>query len=62
VPGSIRSLHYVSDSNPGIRRHRRKGSKDSPVVIIAWEQGKGPFSPRAHPGRGLAPLLSLLRS
>jgi DNA topoisomerase I len=34
----------------------------NPVVIAAWEQGKGPFSPRARNGRGIAPLLSLLRS
>ena len=34
----------------------------NPVVLTAWEQGKGPFSPGARQQRGIAPLLSLLRS
>lgn len=33
----------------------------NPLVLSAWEEGKGPFAGRARKARGAAPLLSLLR-
>lgn len=46
MPGKVRSLRYVSDSNPGIRRHRRKLRDGKIAFRYTTPRGK-PLTDRA---------------